>query len=491
VNATRYALLALVLLAAERADAQEGAPPVPAPEQTPSTPAEASAPADSVGAPTQETPNTVGAEPNAAESSTAAAAAPSELATPSQEAELPEQLTDAELAALGLSMEEQGLDTELHFSGFMDVNMLQLLNPKEAPTATRLQGDEASFFVGRFNLYATKNITESFRMMAEVRFLYAPNGSQGLLASSGVTNTEVSDYTGNGAFMRWGGILIERAYGEWSPLSFFNLRLGAFLTPYGIWNVDHGSPVFIPVMRPYAVNGTFFPERQTGLEAFGRVGLSTKLALRYHLTLSNGLGPVSEYRDLDSNKAVGGRLVLDYVGRGTFQVGGSAFYGQNSAGSVGLGISADGSAVTADKVVTDQANITALAGDVLWKYRGLHLQAEWVGEHREYTKAGRTRVSTAGQAGVPVNGVSPDMFNWAGYVMAGYRLPWWGIMPFATLEYQRSNTWGIQTRTAFSQVGLNIRPADAIVLKLEYQFAFAGTEETLLKVIAAQLAWAF
>jgi hypothetical protein len=250
--------------------------------------------------------------------------------------------------------------------------------------------------------------------------------------------------------------------------------------------------VFIPVMRPYAVNGGFFPERQTGLEALGRVGLGSNLAVRYHLTLSNGLGPISEYRDLDSNKAVGGRLVLDYVGAGgSLQLGGSGFYGQDSGGSVGLGINADATAVAINKVVKDQADVTAVAADVLWKYRGLHLQGEWVGQRREYTRAGRTPVGTAGQAGVPANAVSPDFFNWAGYVLAGYRLPWWGIMPFGTLEYQRANTYGIFTETAFSQVGLNIRPADAIVFKLNYQFAFAGTEETRVRVIAAQLAWAF
>ncbi|MFT3922980.1 MAG: hypothetical protein QM778_10630 [Myxococcales bacterium] len=498
MKAARFIFTLLVLAGAQRARAQESAPV--APEQ----PAAEAGPPDQVGT---AAPATL-AEPQAATPATGGTVAESQpedavaTAAIQTEASVAEgdvaaddatsgDLTEAELAALGLNAEEQGLDTDLHFSGFMDVNYLQLLNPDDAAFSTRTAGTEGSMFVGRLNLYATKNITESFRMMTEVRFMYSPNGSAPLFSTSGATSTEVIDSSGTGANVRWGGIYIERAYGEWSALRYLTLRLGAFLTPYGIWNVDHGSPVVVPVMRPYAVNGAFFPEHQTGVEAFGRMGVGSKFAVRYHLTLSNGLGPVSEYRDLDKNKAIGGRLALEYVGASTFQIGGSAFYGENSGGTTGLGISADGTKLQVQRVVSDQAYVTAVAGDVLWKYRRLHLQSEWVGQRWQYTEAGRTPVFTGGQAGVPVNALPPDVFNWAGYVLVGYRLPWWGVMPFGTLEYQRSNNYGILTKTAFSQVGLNIRPADAIVLKLEYQFAFAGTEGTQVKVIAAQLAWAF
>lgn len=496
MKAVRHAFLSLLLAAAASPVAAQDAPApaegqtsASAPEQQAEQPAQEATPA--LPASTDEAPAPAPSDAAATDAAAAPSSDPSASQVSAEALEAPAPLSDAELAALGLDVEKQGLDTDLHFSGFMDVNMMQLLNPDEAPTAGRIFGDEASFFVGRLNLYLNKNITETFRMMAEVRFMYAPNGATPLMQNTGTTSTEIGDYNGTGASLRWGSIMIERAYGEWSPFSFLNFRIGQFLTPYGIWNVDHGSPVVIPVLRPYAVEGKFFPERQTGLEAFGRIGLPAGLAARYHLTLSNGMGPISEYRDLDSNKAIGGRLALEYVGGiGTFQVGGSVFYGTNTSGMVNLGINSSGK-LAAQKTIDGQADVTAVAADVLWKFRGLHLQGEWVGQRIEYTKSGRRLSPIAGQIGVPVNSMPPDVFNWSGYGLIGYRLPWWGIMPFATLEYNTANYDGVAVETAFSQLGLNIRATDAVVLKLEYMFAFAGTDQTQIKVMAAQLAWAF
>lgn len=403
-----------------------------------------------------------------------------------------EQATHDELAALGVDLDEEGIDTDLHLSGFMDVNVFAFRNPREAPLNALVYGDKPTILVGHLNVYLTKNITDAFSMMAELRFVYSPNGSQqGGTANLNTTYSQVLDYAGSGSYFRWGGIVVERAYGQWSPASYFSLRLGAFLTPYGIWNVDHGSPVFIPVTRPFAISGNFFPERQTGFEAFGRLNLTADLTMRYHLTLSNGLGPVSEYRDLDDNKAIGGRLVLEYLKLGTLQVGSSVFYGQSSSGDFGFGISDDASKVTLTKIITEQSQIRAIAVDLMWKYRGFHFQGEWVSQDVRYAESGRVRVPAAGQVGIPVNAFAADAFNWAGYALVGYRLPWWGVMPFATLEHQRSTTYGIDTRTSFSKVGLNVRPADAIVVKAEYEFAFNGTPGTEVKVIAGQVAWAF
>ena len=45
-------------------------------------------------------------------------------------------------------------------------------------------------------------------------------------------------------------IILERAYIQWSKLDWLGVRVGQFLTPYGIWNVDHGTPTLITMFRP-------------------------------------------------------------------------------------------------------------------------------------------------------------------------------------------------------------------------------------------------
>ena len=492
-------LSAVLLLAAASAHAQPVSPDVPAPVEQPVDPTAAPDAAEAEAEPgtaAGSTPAAAASEEEAALQSARIESAPEPTPvgadTVEPEPEALEELSAAELATLGLDMDSQGLDTDLHFSGFMDVTYLQLLNPEESVLTVPAYGDSGSFFVGRFNLYATKNLTQTFSMMAEVRFTYAPNGTGTVQPGTTPVSTDSLDYSGSALTFRWGGVVIERAYGQWSPFPFLNLRVGQFLTPYGIWNVDHGSPVFIPVTRPFAVGGSYFPERQTGLDLFGRVGLTSALAAEYHLTLSNGLGPASEYRDLDDNKAIGGRLALEHLAGGSrFQLGGSVFYGESSESYPQIGVNDDGTALTLVKGTSGQAEVLSAAADLLWQYRGFHLQIEWVGQRWEYANQGRTVLPTAGQLGIPPNATPADAFSSGGYALIGYRLPWWGLMPFATVEYANTNNFGILTKTYFSQTGINLRPADAIVLKLEYHFGFKGSPGTVGKTVAAQLAWAF
>ncbi len=50
-----------------------------------------------------------------------------------------------------------------------------------------------------------------------------------------------------------------------------NFRVGKFITPAGIWNVDHGSPAILTVRQPYQTTFiAMFPESQTGVQAFGK-----------------------------------------------------------------------------------------------------------------------------------------------------------------------------------------------------------------------------
>lgn len=54
----------------------------------------------------------------------------------------------------------------------------------------------------------------------------------------------------------------------------FNLRMGKFITPAGVWNVDHASPVILAVRQPIQTTTVpIFPESQMGLMGYGNVPL--------------------------------------------------------------------------------------------------------------------------------------------------------------------------------------------------------------------------
>jgi hypothetical protein len=59
-------------------------------------------------------------------------------------------------------------------------------------------------------------------------------------------------------------LLLERLYLEWSATPELTLRVGKFLTPFGIWNVVRRAPLTATVDRPVATQSAF-PEHTTGL----------------------------------------------------------------------------------------------------------------------------------------------------------------------------------------------------------------------------------
>ncbi len=460
-----------VLLGASSARAQatpapgEAFPPAPVPPEA--APASApDAPASS-GAP-EAPPEGVTAAPEAraAEMSTADAAA------------LSGEMTEAELLELGLGTNQPAVDTSVRLSGFMDFGMVVGLND----IAKSGNVNDRSFAIGNLNLYITKNITETVRTMAEIRFLYLPNGATNGALGATTNYTTTADYADFQRTLHWGGVEIERVYLEWAASRYLTIRGGQFLTPYGVWNVDHGTPTIIPAAKPYVIGIGFFPERQTGLELYGRTEIGSYSDFGYHLTLSNGTGLANEWQDLDKNKAVGGRAFWEYRRFGELRVGGSAYYGRNTDGVRQLNYS-NGNLGTVVNV-NSQSDVLALALDTVWKYRGFHLQWEWVSAQRKYTTKGRTGTPAAtGGTAFPV-----DAFNWGTYALAGYRFEWFGVMPFVMYQYFTQQDNFDDKGWSF---GLNIRPIDALAIKVQYDNEKLNFNSQRFKDLYFQAAWAF
>ena len=212
-----------------------------------------------------------------------------------------------------------------------------------------------------------------------------------------------------------------------------------------------------------------------------------------HLTFSNGMGPVSDYRDLDENKAIGGRLYWLYDGLGELRLGGSAFYGTDTTAQESARIAADGKHVLFAEKLERKSDVLALALDLQWRYAGFLLQAELITQQRRFSESGRVGAihPLFGQYMAP-----RDRLSWGVYGLVGYRFAWFGIMPYVLLQSVDTDDLDFSMRYYVNSLfaGFNFRPVDVLVIKLEYvasHFPRGFLVDGDFHMIQVQVAWAF
>jgi hypothetical protein len=287
----------------------------------------------------------------------------------------------------------------------------------------------------------------------------------------------VADYVDLDRPVRPGGIILERAWLEYSAHPLLNIRAGQFLTPYGIWNVDHGSPVIIGSRRPFIIGERLLPEWQTGLQIHGSHHLG-RVELGYNVTLSNGRGPIDMYFDLDSNKAIGGRLYANFDTEfGQLSLGSSA-YGGKYTDAVSTG-----AAGTLNPV--EQYDEFSIAGDLKYTLAGLLVQAEAIRNDVRYS------VRPASGAGFV-----PDYMRWGLYALTGYRFDLLGLMPFVAIDYSNPGPIGVfPEKSTALWAGLNARPIPRVVLKVQYTYSWFPSDSVYsnihYSVLDTQAAWSF
>lgn len=429
-----------------------------------------------------------------------AAAAPDAPAAPAAEAGVAAPETGVAASEGGSAaaelVDEQGgaadslLSGEaLKIYGFGDVGYRHMLVPKSSPWLVYLNR-HPSVFVGHLNFYFDSQLAESWRALAEVRFTYLPQG--GWRTTDGVVNhndTRTADYMDFTRDHPVGGLMIERAFIEYSAASWLTLQAGQFLTPYGIWNVDHGSPVIIGVTPPYMVGARLLPDSQVGLLGFGRVSLVDDLELSYALGVSNGRTDLIAYEDLDDNKALTARLALTYRGAGELTLGSTLYAGTTTDNS--RAIYFEGSSPKSREVIDYEVKERSLAADLRYINGPLHFQAEGVINDRKFTDRGRPTRDA---------GLAPDRRNIGGYALVGYRTPLLGIMPYVKAESSPDpalQNLGVEQNVVLFTGGLNYRPVPRVVLKAEYTYGFFPDHkpntfaDNPLAGIDLQIAWAF
>ncbi len=464
-------------------DAAKALPPAPAPP-----PSASDAPAASSAVPA-----------SAPSSATAPTAVPTAGPTAvNANADADQKAADASAASDSFTSSEEATDSDqqhkIDIYGFADFTYQRLLIPK-SNVWTRTYPSVDSFAVGNFNVYLSSNLGDSWRALAEVRFLYLPNGATTTDSSGNVvrTDTTVLDYAGFEEPIRWGGIQIERIYVEHEFNGLLKFQAGQFLTPYGIWNVDHGSPTIIGIKKPFVVSAELFPEQQTGLHLYGS-GFLDPFEIGYDLTLSNGRGPV-EYEDFNDDKAYGARLYAKTDAVGTLTVGTSFYRGGYLDHSAKYVITNNNGITGVDQQYTTISKYQelSLAADVKWEYKSWLAQGEIIMNEAKYGVGDRPRISVV----EPPQGFQADYLRWGAYGLVGYRLPVVPLMPYVLVQHAIApDTPSTPPATAY-EIGVNLRPTAAVVVKLEYtdwHFSAPGSVgfgNYPLRILASQIAWAF
>lgn len=408
---------------------------------------------------------------------------------------------DAEAEALVASMAQgNGQDTgeqavadleefKLNIYGFTDFTYTARLNDfaYASPYPT--------FMIGNVNLYVGAELGGGWRALTEFRLLYVPHGtvppSEALNPQPVRTDTTVTDPADYGRPLRWGGVEIERAWLEYTAHPLLTVQVGQWLTPYGIWNVDHGSPVIIGVRRPYVVGEALIPERQTGVQIYGSY-LTGRTEIGYNFGLSNGRGPVDAYMDLDKNKAVTGRLFVTNDSEiGAITLGGTFYRGRYTDRYSRFAFSPTGEFAT-EYITTDRYEELGMAADLRWIWQDLTVQGEFI--LNDHAIDDEFRAAAFPPPGAPP-GFAPDYRSTGWYVMAAYRLPWLNIMPFFGGEsYVTGKQFGNDANAVWG--GLNIRPIPRVVLKAQYTQSWFTDNTQLygddgLKALDLQAAWSF
>src|SRR5581483_8316401 len=116
------------------------------------------------------------------------------------------------------------------------------------------------------------------------------------------------------------------------------------------------------------------------------------------------------------------------------------------------------------------------------------VQGELIMNDVAYVDGGRPAYTsfTGGPAGF-----TPDFRRWGGYGLVGYRLPFWGIMPFVELDYYKEGPLLPSREAVDLELGVNVRITPNVVFKGQYTRAQLHllSAEQLLQMLRLQISW--
>ena len=165
-------------------------------------------------------------------------------------------------------------------------------------------GRRGTFDLHHFNLFGNYLLNDKTRVFGEIEWEHG-------------TDTEGSETSGGEA----GFVRLERAWFEYELSEKFKLRLGKFLTPYGIYNEIHdAAPAYDTSILPQSLYGKhenpfgtmqrFYAKFSIGVQAKGVFEIGSS-SFQYQVLLTNGRGGQPFEQDDNRDKGLGLRLLAD------------------------------------------------------------------------------------------------------------------------------------------------------------------------------------
>ncbi len=445
--------------------------PAVANAQAPETPPEAPPAEESKPAQPEATPDVAALAAELAEQKKELAAQRKALEEQKQALEESQQAVDDVAAKVDTAAAAGDSDWASRFKiyGFTDVGLNRVWANDDSIVAHTLNSSNAtSFVIGNLNLYFDAQPVKGWRSLVEVRFTNAPHGEIASVGGLGGTFQRVSTqqydpHAGSVAAPMWGGYtVIERAHLDWTDISWLKVRVGNFFTPFGIWNVDHGTPTLISVQLPGLIQTRIMPIRQTGIQVYGNT-FAGDWELGYVATVSNGRQELSNFA-FDDNRGFGGRV-----------------YANNEKGDLSMKF---GASFYTGRVRDKQVDVVGINPLTFKSYSNYDFR-EIVGGVDASVDVGRTRIRAEaafnrtqyddGKHQVALTDPSqflPNNVAKSGYVLMAHQLPFAPIEPYAMVDGSHLPAMGLGDAILTPSAGVNVRFTKATMWKTQFSHSF-------------------
>ncbi|HET8938165.1 MAG TPA: hypothetical protein VFN67_32200 [Polyangiales bacterium] len=372
------------------------------------------------------------------------------------------QHADAVAALMGADADEGATPERevLRIYGFVDVGYSHLIIPSSSFLYNVTPTRAGSFVLGNLDLYFDAQPSDTIRALAEVRFTNYPHGEEQSFGGFGGTYKRVDntahDFGSASGNMtnRWGGIIIENAWGQWRAQDWLKVRVGAFLAPVGVWYVDHGSPTLISLSLPFFVSNEIVPLHQTGIQLLGDFS-SGPVDLAYRLYVTNGRAPA--LLDFTNDKAVGARVTATISGNYTLMFGTSFYWG--TVTDIQKNIAAVSPSLKINWDTTLEYTETVAGADVSLDIGNLRLRSEGYFRRVTYEPGKHPALSAPGQ-------YRANSHEYDAYLLGAYTLPA-GFEVFVYGEYWHY-IQSVGSDLAILGAGLTYRLTPAAQVKAQF-----------------------